>query len=414
MQNDQLSGLLCIQQSVLASSGLLQQTYDIIVENHAVMPQATGAAIELIEGNMLRYAAVRDSRPEVKSMQLPLVGSLSGRAILTGATLICNDSETDDRVDLEACRRVGLRSMIVTPIPYRGANIGVLKFYSSEPGVFGDFDELVTQLLVGIIAAGLSQISETEALAMKGKLLEAVQLKQEFVSMVSHELKSPIAALLGALPLAEDALASGETATGQRLLAIAMRNAERMKRLVDDLMDVHAMDEGHLTLDLKSVELSEIVSTVLADLEPTARSKQLRFAVTQPQEPIRLNTDPNRLSQAIVNIVANAIRFSPIGGIITINMELSANQAVIRIDDQGPGIPEEFRDKLFTRFSRVAGDHAPGTPQGTGLGLFISQNILHELSGSIQLDSQYKSGARFIIRLPTEQHQAGRGSERRG
>ena len=232
--------------------------------------------------------------------------------------------------------------------------------------------------------------------------------------MVSHELKSPIAALLGALPLAEDALASGETATGQRLLAIAMRNAERMKRLVDDLMDVHAMDEGHLTLDLKSVELSEIVSTVLADLEPTARSKQLRFAVTQPQEPIRLNTDPNRLSQAIVNIVANAIRFSPIGGIITINMELSANQAVIRIDDQGPGIPEEFRDKLFTRFSRVAGDHAPGTPQGTGLGLFISQNILHELSGGIQLDSQYKSGARFIIRLPTEQHQAGPGSERRG
>ena len=414
MQNDQLSGLLCIQQSVLASSGLLQQTYDIIVENHAVMPQATGAAIELIEGNMLRYAAVRDSRPEVKSMQLPLVGSLSGRAILTGATLICNDSETDDRVDLEACRRVGLRSMIVTPIPYRGANIGVLKFYSSEPGVFGDFDELVTQLLVGIIAAGLSQISETEALAMKGKLLEAVQLKQEFVSMVSHELKSPIAALLGALPLAEDALASGETATGQRLLAIAMRNTERMKRLVDDLMDVHAMDEGHLTLDLKSVELSEIVSTVLADLEPTARSKQLRFAVTQPQEPIRLNTDPNRLSQAIVNIVANAIRFSPIGGIISINMELSANQAVIQIDDQGPGIPEEFRDKLFTRFSRVAGDHAPGTPQGTGLGLFISQNILHELSGGIQLDSQYKSGARFIIRLPTEQHQTGRGSERRG
>ena len=410
MQNEQLSGLLCIQQSVLASSGLLQQTYDIIVENHAVMPQATGAAIELIEGNMLRYAAVRDSRPEVKSMQLPLVGSLSGRAILTGATLICNDSETDDRVDLEACRRVGLRSMIVTPIPYRGANIGVLKFYSSEPGVFGDFDELVTQLLVGIIAAGLSQISETEALAMKGKLLEAVQLKQEFVSMVSHELKSPIAALLGALPLAEDALASGETATGQRLLAIAMRNAERMKRLVDDLMDVHAMDEGHLTLDLKSVELSEIVSTVLADLEPTASSKQLRFAVTQPQEPIRLNTDPNRLSQAIVNILANAIRFSPTGGIITINMELSANQAVIRIDDQGPGIPEEFRDKLFTRFSRVAGDHAPGTPQGTGLGLFISQNILHELSGSIQLDSRYKSGARFIIRLPAERRQARLGS----
>lgn len=409
MQNEQLSGLLCIQRAVLASSGLLQQTYDIIVENHSVMPQATGAAIELIEGNMLRYAAIRDSRPEVKGMQLPLVGSLSGLAILSGNALICDDSETDSRVDLEACRRVGLRSMIVTPIPYRGANIGVLKFYSNQPGVFGDFDGLVSQLLVGIIAAGMSQISETEALEMKGKLVEAVQLKQEFVSMVSHELKSPIAALLGALPLAEDALAKGETETGRRLLGIAMRNAERMKRLVDDLMDVHAMDEGYLTVDRKSVELADIINAVLGDLEPTAKSKQLQFVILHLEEPIRLNTDPNRLSQAIINIVANAIRFSPTGGVITISTERTARQAIIRIEDQGPGIPKEFRDKLFTRFSRVAGDHAPGTAQGTGLGLFISQNILHELSGSIHLDPRYKSGARFIIRLPAERRQARLG-----
>lgn len=176
------------------------------------------------------------------------------------------------------------------------------------------------------------------------------------------------------------------------------------------MMDVHAMDEGYLTVDRKSVELADIISAVLGDLEPTAKSKQLQFVILHPEERIRLNTDPNRLSQAIINIVANAIRFSPTGGVITISTERTARQAIIRIEDQGPGIPKEFRDKLFTRFSRVSGDHAPGTAQGTGLGLFISQNILHELSGSIHLDPRYKSGARFIIRLPAERRQAPLGS----
>jgi signal transduction histidine kinase len=402
LQNEQLSGLLCIQQAVLASSGLLQKTYDIIVDHHAVMPQATGAAIELIEGNMLRYAAIRDSRPEVKNMQLPLVGSLSGLAILTGNALVCEDCETDGRVDLEACRRVGLRSMIVTPIPYRGAYVGVLKFYADKPGMFGDFDELISQLLVGIIAAGLSQISETEALEMQGKLIEAVQLKQEFVSMVSHELKSPIAALLGALPLAEDAVAKGDAVTSQRLIGIALRNAERMKLLVNDLMDVHAIDEGHLTVDWQEVDLPELVGNVLLELEPTAKAKNVEFVLTAPRGPLLLTTDPNRLAQAIVNIIANAIRFSPTGGIVAVKIGEEAGQATIRIEDQGPGVPKAFRDKLFTRFARARDAGAAASQQGTGLGLFISQNILHELSGSIQLDTRFRSGARFIIRLPLE------------
>lgn len=396
----QLLALLDIQKAVYNSSDAVQDSYDLIVNNRAVMPQAIGAAIEVIDGDMLTYAAVRDDRGAVKAIRLALVGSLSGLSIMAGRPYICHDSETDSRVDLDACRRVGLRSMIVTPIPYRGENIGVLKYYSDQRNAFGDFDQLVCLLLVGIIAISLSRISETQALEMQGQLIHSAQLKQEFVSMVSHELKTPISSILGALPLAEDAVRMGNPAASEHFLEIAHRNADRLKRLVNDLMDVHQLDEGNLALKIGPVELVQLVERARADLAPTVNAKGLHCQIESGAQQIWIRSDPGRLSQVVVNLLANAIRFSPKDGVVHVGIDTVGDRVRIAVQDEGPGIPADFQQHLFSRFS-TANHGADGQRnEGTGLGLFISRRIMEELSGSIEFDPSYDQGARFIMTLP--------------
>jgi len=396
----QLLALLDVQKSVSAYAGTVQDAYDRIVQNKKVMPQATGVAIEVIDGDLLTYAAVRDDRYAVQNLSLPLTGSLSGRAIMAGRPYICSDSENDSRVDIDACRRVGLRSMIVTPIPYRGENIGVLKYYSENKNAFGDFDQLVSLLLVGIIAMTLSRISESQSLEMQGQLIHSAQLKQEFVSMVSHELKTPISAILGALPLADDAVRMGDLASGERFINVALRNADRLKRLVDDLMDVHLMDEGGLSLDIAPVELVQLVERARSDLAPVLNSKGVSCEIQNSTGPIWTKTDPSRLSQVIINVLANAIRFSPIGGAVKVQIEAGDADARIVITDEGPGVPDNFRDKIFSRFSKASNGQGGRRNEGTGLGLFICHQLMTELSGTIVLDESHVEGASFIIKLP--------------
>jgi len=396
----QLLALLDVQKAVYTSSGGVQDAYELIVHSRAVMPQAIGAVIEVIDGDMLTYAAVRDDRVAVKSMRLPLIGSLSGLAIMAGRPYICHDSETDGRVDLEACRRVGLRSMIVTPIPYRGENIGVLKYYSDQQNAFGDFDQLVCLLLVGIIAISLSRISEEQALEMQGQLIHSAQLKQEFVSMISHELKTPISAILGALPLADDAVKMGNPAAGERFIEIAYRNADRLKRLVDDLMDVHQLDEGSLAIEMAPVELLHLIERARADLAPALEARQLQCLIESEAEQVWVSSDAGRLSQVIVNLLANAIRFSPEGGIVLVRIDRAGTCVRIAVQDQGPGVPAHFREQLFARFSKAEQGEGGLRNEGTGLGLFISRRIMDELSGSIDLDESYDQGARFVMTIP--------------
>lgn len=398
----QLLALLDVQNAVYNSSDAVQDTYDLIVHNRAVMPQATGAAIEVVDGDMLTYAAVRDDRGPVKAIRLALAGSLSGFSIMAGRPYICHDSETDSRVDLEACRRVGLRSMIVTPIPYRGENIGVLKYYSDQQNAFGDFDQLVCLLLVGIIAISLSRISETQAIEMQGQLIHSAQLKQEFVSMVSHELKTPISSILGALPLAEDAVRIGNLAACKDFIEVAHRNAGRLKRLVDDLMDVHQLDEGVLALKIGPVELVQLVERMRADLAPALNAKGLHCQIDSSAQQVWVKSDPSRLSQVVVNLLANAIRFSPTDGVIHVGIDPVGDHVRIAVQDEGPGVPADFRQNLFSRFSKASHGADSQRNEGTGLGLFISRRIMDELSGSIEFDPSYDQGSRFIVTLPRE------------
>lgn len=400
MQNDQLKAMIEIGQSVSTSSATPQQAYNEIVRNREVMPQATGAVIEVIDGDMLRYAAARDDRIDVKDFSLPLAGSLSGLAIMSGAALICHDAEEDSRVDIEACRRVGLSSMIVTPIPYRGSYIGVLKFYSDQKNSFVEFDRIISQLLVGIITMILSRISEAHALEKQGELTNAAKEKQEFISMLTHELKTPLTSILGALPFVEDSIQNNECDAADRFLQIAIRNAIRLQSFVYDLMDIHQIEEGALPLNIVHIDLISMLKSVIADLSPVSHAKDVKYEIVAPIDRLSVQTDQDRLSRVVINVLSNALRFSANGGGITIRVDKIEDFALIAIEDEGPGVPIEFRDVMFSRYSRVDKQPSQTNYKGSGLGLFICKKIMKELNGSIELDQSYEDGAKFVLKIP--------------
>lgn len=393
-------GLIAIQQAIASRGGGLQAALEAVTNERSVMPQANGVVIELRDGDQLYYAAASGASAELIGLRLPLNASLSGMSILTGQPLRCDDSEQDSRVNRLACRRVGLRSMIVVPIPHNGQTVGVLKYHASGVAAFSEEDMLVAHLLVGPIAVGFSSMAEADAQRAQKDLQDIVRLKQQFVSTVSHELRTPLTSIAGALGLLASGAAGELPSTASSLVDVAARNAGRLKRLVDDLLDLERMDSGQLEYRFARADISVLLRDIAAQNMPFAAQAGVSLRLTLPKRAVSARTDADRLFQAITNLVSNAAKFSPRGSVVDISLTASATEIRIRVSDQGPGIPPDFRARLFDRFTQSPHTEGLTNLPGTGLGLAIAKTIVTQLGGELRLDEAVETGAAFEIVLP--------------
>lgn len=230
------------------------------------------------------------------------------------------------------------------------------------------------------------------------KRLEA--MRKDFVSNVSHELKTPITNILGYVETLSDG-AVDDPARARPFLETIQRHAGRLNLIIDDLLILTRLEnsppqEG----ERRTVDLCELVPGALPILEEKARARQVTIQTTVPGEPLTALAYPLLLEQALVNLVDNAVKFSPEGSRVTVTLEGHSDGATIQVDDQGPGIPEAERPRIFERFYRT--ERGRATP-GTGLGLAIVKHILHLHRGSVSVESpvpETDRGTRFTLRLP--------------
>lgn len=397
---DRFRGVVAIQQAINDSRGDLAAVMNAIVGETSVMPQANGIVVELRDADQIYYAAASGTSAAQLGLRLPLNTSLSGRCVLTGQPLRCDDSELDDRVNREACRRVGLRSMIVIPIPHRGLTVGVLKYHAPQPSAFDEDDMLMAHLLVGPIAVGMSSIGEEEALRVQTELRSIVELKEQFVSNVSHELRTPVTSIAGSLKLLDGGAGGTLPEKAVTLLEIASRNADRLKRLVNDLLDLDKLDTGAMLMTLEPIDVRDIVRDAVEQNGPFASQIGVEYELVADAEPLIAHIDADRLFQAVANLLSNGAKFAPAGSTVWINVQRTGSNAIIRVSDRGPGVPAEFRGRLFDRFSQSNIAHGKEGMSGTGLGLAISKGIVERLGGSIKLDETYAGGAAFDVTIP--------------
>ena len=228
------------------------------------------------------------------------------------------------------------------------------------------------------------------------ELRRADQIRRDFVANVSHELRTPLTAIRGYV----EALSDGDAEEDERrrFLAIIARHTQRMERLVKDLLRLARLDAGQETLELIDCDTRSLAETVVADLTPAVAERGQRIEVTIAPGAETVRADPAKLHDALRNLVANAISYAPEQSTIRIDAERAGAQVAISVADEGPGIPDEDRSRVFERFYRVDKSRARD-PGGTGLGLAIVRHLVELHGGTVRAENGAGHGARFTITI---------------
>ena len=237
-------------------------------------------------------------------------------------------------------------------------------------------------------------------------IIDEERMKSEFISMVSHELRSPLTSIKGSMGLLLSRAAGELPSKARALLEISHRNADRLVLIINDILDLEKIANGRLEFNLED---TDIVSLLRETGDANASLEQrfgVRIQIENLNTPIWLNTDPNRVIQVLTNLLSNAAKFSKPGDRILVRAEDDPNELRISVTDKGQGIPMAEQHKVFQRFADLSNSNR-AAKGGTGLGLSVCKAIVENLGGKIGFDSREGFGTTFYFTLPKKTSQMG-------
>lgn len=306
----------------------------------------------------------------------------------------------------------GIKTSMLVPVFVREEAIGVLIFsmVKSEKEVSKDEKKLIQGFseIVGLAVQNsrlYSDLADTKDSLVKAnhKLKELDSLKDEFVSIASHELRTPMTAIKSYLWMALNQPGQEIKEPLTKYLNVSYSSTERLIRLVNDMLTVSRIERNKIELKLAPVDVFEIAKAVFDELKITADERKIHLTLNKAEE-VRymVNADREKLREVFQNIVGNALKFTPADGNIKIQIEKQGNIIKSSVTDTGPGIPKESMGMLFKKFSKIDYSYAKHSNQpGTGLGLYISKQIVSLHNGDIQVQSEVNVGTTFTVSLPS-------------
>lgn len=301
---------------------------------------------------------------------------------------------------LALLRQLSPRSLITVPLRVQSTVFGAITLAWMEsdrrygPGDLTLIEELARRAAVAIDNAHLYASSQRE----RARVEAATRAKDEFVAMVSHELRTPLTSILGWLKLIRDgSLPEGRE---EHALDVSIRNAKALNHLVGDLLDISRVITGKLRIDPSQVDLNDVVEMAVEGMRPAAEAKRIRLVVDVDSNGALMRGDGDRLQQVVWNLLANAVKFSPKEGIVSVHVGRVESDLELTVTDSGAGIAADFLAHVFESFRQ----HEGGTtraPGGLGIGLSIAKHIVELHGGSIEARSLGPGkGATFVVRLP--------------
>jgi GAF domain-containing protein len=293
----------------------------------------------------------------------------------------------------------GYRALLVVPLLGPDRIVGALVVRRKEPGAFLQSSVDLLQTFADQSAIALENARLFDEIAQKGRELEiASQHKSQFVANMSHELRTPLAAMLGYAELMQEGIYEP---LGQKSLDALTRirsNGKHLLGLINTVLDIAKIESGQFTLNMAEYSIETVVETVRVATESLAQNKKLALTTTVTK-PLPIGTgDEQRLTQVLLNLVGNAIKFTDTGE-VRVTAEAADGHFAISVVDTGPGIPEQERTRIFDQFHQVD-DSNTKTKGGTGLGLAIAKQIVEMHGGRIWVDSTVGKGSTFQMELP--------------
>jgi signal transduction histidine kinase len=383
----------------------LQTVLDTLLTSAARLCQADHSFIFLREHDGFRCISGSGDIPEwidylKQQMIVPGRGTVAARAVLEGRTIHIPDVLADPEYTFhEAQKRGQYRTALGVPLIREGVPIGVMVLTRPTVRPFNDNHIALVTTFADQAAIAIENVRLFDEIQDKSRQLEeASQHKSQFLANMSHELRTPLNAILGYTELMADG-AYGEPS--EKMLGILIRleaNGKHLLGLINDVLDLSKIEAGQLELELSDYCMQDIAQTVRSTLEPLAADKKLGFKVeVAPQLPSG-HGDGRRLTQVLINLVGNAIKFTDAGE-IAIKAEANNGSFHVSVRDTGPGISAADQTRLFQEFQQA--DNAITRKKGgTGLGLAISKRIIEMHGGRIWVESQVGRGSTFAFTLP--------------
>ncbi|MDY7226383.1 sensor histidine kinase [Hyalangium rubrum] len=383
------------------------------VAHLAASSVATWCLVDVLQedGSFRRVAAAhRDSEREALLREAPRYPPVTDaasplfQALARGESRLYPDFLAEHRRQMARApeqqailERLGARSLMLVPMRSRGQAVGLFTFATSEPGRrYGSEDlEMVEELSRRAVAA-------VDNARLYGEAQAAVRLRDEFLGIASHELKTPLTPLRLKLQMLQrqvnGARLEGEPLSAERIseaLDVSLRQVRKLTDLVDNLLDVSRITAGRLRLELEELDLASVAAELLSRFAPSAAQLGCALELHAP-EPVFGRWDRLRVEQVVTNLLSNAIKYGA-GRPVVVRVEEDGERARLTVRDQGIGIAEEDLGRIFERFERAVSDRHYG---GLGLGLYITRQIVEAFGGTVRVSSQPGQGSTFTLELP--------------
>ncbi len=383
----------------LGSSLDLEKAFAAFIrEARGVVPFARMAVV-LVEGDRLEVLAaagvgVGDVFPAGSSQ--PVEGSIF-EELQSGNTVYRRDMLDRRHPEETELVRLGLRSRLTAPLLVGAHPIGLLSFVRKEPDAFSAEEFELVSLIGRLAATAVQNIRAYDAERNTVEELRRLSaLRADFVSLVSHELRSPMAAVIGSARTLQTRWRELTAEQREAFLSLIADETSRLANLIAEVLDTSRIEAGTFSYTFSDVDLADLVHEAVA----TAAVGQDEVAVRADVRPVpQIRGDRERLRQVLANLIDNAVKYSSAGETVHVELENRNGSIVVAVRDRGPGIATDQQRVIFEKFGRARGG---GAKPGTGLGLFIARSIAEAHGGTLDVDSAPGRGSTFILELPLE------------
>jgi two-component system CheB/CheR fusion protein len=299
---------------------------------------------------------------------------------------------------LEVLKNLNLTSAMLIPMMSKGRIMGAVCFLSSNPlNLYDEYDFSFAKDFTNRIALTLENARLYEEVRKDiEQRIEADKRKDEFISIASHELKTPVTSLKAYAQILEQTFNEENNVKAAGMLSKMNNQIDKLTGLIIDMLDITKIDTGEIQFNMEEFAFNDLVKEIADEMQATTK----HTINLQLKDCARVKGDKNRIAQVVTNFVSNAIKYSPHAREIIISTDCENDQAKLSVRDFGIGIPKHEQPKLFTRFYRVTGKNKEYTFPGLGLGLYISSEIIKRHSGKIEFESVEGEGSSFGFHLP--------------
>jgi signal transduction histidine kinase len=386
----------------LSSSLELEQAFDSFIREVRGLLPFDRIAIVLSENGRAQVMAVAgagadDVLPPGSAREIH--GTLLEELLRTNQTVYRRDMQGADFPEEEEFLALGLRCRLATPLLQGARAIGMLSLVRREPDSFTADEKELAGLLGRLVASAVQNIRAYEA---ERKTVEELRrlsaLRADFVSLVSHELRTPMAAVIGSARTLQERWRELSSDQREAFLELIASETGRLATLISDVLDTSRIEAGTFSFRFSDVDVGQLVRDSVATAQLGRDEVQVLAEVREPLPQIR--GDPERLRQVLMNLIDNAIKYSPSGGEVEVRAYGEDGRVRVDVRDRGPGIAKEDQRLIFEKFGRVTGGGA--ARPGTGLGLFIARSIAEAHGGAIDVVSSPDQGSTFTLELPLD------------